>query len=116
MSEIIDQGQSGYAKEISREFFRSVYGYMFGALAISGLLASYFGTEEFYKMYFQTANGGMSPLLWVVILAPLGLGLIIGNAYNRLSFGILLCLFILYSALMGIGLSVLFLHYDLIQL
>ncbi len=113
MNQFYNQSQTGYTKEISREFFRDVYSYMFGALAISGLLASYFGTETFFNTYFKTASGGMSPLLWIVILAPLALGLIIGNAYNRLSYIVLLSLFILYSALMGIGLSVLFLNYDL---
>ena len=54
MSEIIDQQQGALTKEISREFFRNVYGYMFGALAISGILASYCGTPEFFYSNFVT--------------------------------------------------------------
>jgi len=113
MSEIIDQQQGALTKEISREFFRNVYGYMFGALAISGILASYCGTPEFFYSNFVTASGGISPLFWVVALAPIGLGLIIQMAYQRLSFALLLVLFIAYSALMGVSLSVIFLVYDL---
>ena len=113
MSEIIDQQQGALTKEISREFFRNVYGYMFGALAISGILASYCGTPEFFYSNFVNASGGISPLFWVVALAPIGLGLIIQMAYQRLSFALLLVLFIAYSALMGVSLSVIFLVYDL---
>ena len=113
MSEIIDQQQGALTKEISREFFRNVYGYMFGALAISGILASYCGTPDFFYSNFVTESGGISPLFWVVALAPIGLGLIIQMAYQRLSFAFLLVLFIAYSALMGVSLSVIFLVYDL---
>ena len=113
MSEIIDQQQGALTKEISREFFRNVYGYMFGALAISGILASYCGTPEFFSSNFVAASGGISPLFWIVALAPVGLGLVIQMAYQRLSFGLLLVLFIAYSALMGVSLSVIFLVYDL---
>jgi FtsH-binding integral membrane protein len=112
MSEIINQ-ESSYTKEISREFFKNVYSYMFGALAISGILASYCGNEEFFFKYFMTSAGGISPLFYVVAFAPVGLGLLIQMAYQRLSYGVLLTLFIAYSALMGISLSVIFLVYAL---
>ena len=113
MSEIIDQ-QGSYTKEISREFFKNVYSYMFGALAISGILASYCGNEAFFNKYFISQDRiSISPLFWVVALAPLGLGLIIQTAYQRLSYGLLLGLFVLYSALMGVSLSVIFLVYAL---
>lgn len=115
MSNILDREDS-FSKEISREFFRSVYGYMFGALAISGILSFYCGNETFFRTYFMTATGGVSPLFWVVVFAPLALGLIIQTAYLRLSYAVLLLLFIAYSALMGVGLSVLFLNYSLATL
>lgn len=113
MSEIIDQEHSAITKEISREFFRNVYGYMFGALAISGILASYCGTPEFFFSNFITATGEISPLFWVVAIAPIGLGLLIQTAYQKLSYGVLLLLFIAYSALMGVSLSVVFIVYAL---
>jgi len=112
MSEIIDQ-QGSYTKEISREFFKNVYSYMFGALAISGILASYCGNEAFFIKYFMNQDGGISALFWVVAFAPVGLGLLIQTAYQRLSYGLLLGLFVLYSALMGVSLSVIFLVYAL---
>lgn len=107
-----EQQQSGYSKEISREFFRSVYSYMFAALGISGVLAYLCGTPEFFIKYFMTAQRGISPLFYVVAFAPVGLGLIIQSAYRSLSLGVLLALFIGYSALMGISLSSIFLVYS----
>lgn len=111
MNQIIDQ-QEGYTKEVSREFFRSVYGYMFAALGISGIIAYMVGTPEFFVKYFVTAGGGISPLFYVVAFAPVGLGLLIQMAYQRLSLGLLMGLFIAYSALMGLSLGSIFLVYS----
>jgi FtsH-binding integral membrane protein len=111
MNNIIDQHE-GFSKEMTREFFRSVYGYMFSALAISGIIAYLAGTPEFFVKYFMTAEGGISPLFYVVAFAPVGLGLLIQMAYQRLSLGVLLALFMVYSALMGLSLGVIFLVYS----
>jgi FtsH-binding integral membrane protein len=83
---------------------------MFGALGISGIIAYTAGTPEFMNTYF-ISNGSISPLFWVVIFAPVGLGLLIQMAYNKLSLGLLTLLFIAYSALMGLSLSTIFLVY-----
>ena len=122
MNEIIDRSE-GYSKEITREFFRNVYGYMFAALGISGIIAYMVGAGEqivfadgkslpvFFVKYFLTAEGGISPLFYVVAFAPLGLGMLIQMAYRRLSLAVLLALFMLYSVLMGLSLSTIFLVY-----
>ena len=106
------QQQDGFAREASREFFRSVYGYMFGALGVSGLIAYMTGNREFFETYF-VSNNAITPLFWVVALAPLGLGLLIQMAYQRLSLGLLLGLFVAYSALMGLSLGSIFLVYEI---
>ncbi len=112
MNNIIDQSYESYAKELSRDFFKNVYAYMFAALAISGILAYMTGTLEFAFNYFiDHQTGDLKPLYWVCILAPFGLGLVIQLAYNRLSMGLLMLLFIAYSALMGLSLGQLFLVY-----
>lgn len=106
--------QDGYTREISREFFRNVYSYMFGALGISGLIAYTCGTEAFYNEYLiNTATHTFKPILWVVVFAPVVLGLLIQMAYEKLSLGVLLGLFIAYSGLMGLSLSSIFLVYKL---
>lgn len=122
MSQFIYE-RDGYSKEITREFFRSVYTYMFAALAISGIIAYYCGAgnqvrmedgtylPEFYLTYFLKANGGVSPLFYLVMFAPLGLGLLIQWGYRSLSMGVLLAAFVAYSLCMGLTLGTIFMVY-----
>ena len=106
--------QDGYTREISREFFRNVYSYMFGALGISGIIAYTCGTPEFFTQYFLNSTGtGFAPVMWIVVFSPIVLGLVIQWGFQRLSMGMLLGLFIAYSALMGLSLSTIFLVYNL---
>lgn len=106
------QEYDAHAKTMSSEFFRNVYSYMFAALGISGAIAYMCGTPEFVMKYFIT-NGGLTGLFYLVVFAPVGLGLLIQMAYNRLSLPVLLLLFGGYSALMGLSLSTIFLVYDI---
>jgi FtsH-binding integral membrane protein len=121
MNEYYNQDQS-FSQEISRAFFRNVYGYMFAALGISGVLAYVVGGgeqimingTEFPKLfaeYFLSATGGLSLLFYVVAFAPLILGMVIQGAFHRMSLGILMTLFIAYSVLMGLSLSTIFIVY-----
>ena len=94
MSNIFNQENVGYSKSITREFFKNVYAYMFAALSVSGIVAYYTGTPDFFSKYFLNSAGtGLSPLFWVVSFAPVGLGLLIQMAYQRLSLLSLLILF-----------------------
>jgi FtsH-binding integral membrane protein len=114
MTEILNRNQGTLAREISRDFIRSVYTYMVGALAISGIVAFQTGTPEVFAEYFVNAAGtGLSPLFYVIAFAPLGLGLLIQMGYQRLSLGALTALFVVYSALMGLSLGSIFLVYDM---
>jgi uncharacterized protein len=116
MNTILDQNGS-YSKEITRDFFKAVYGYMFGALAISGIIAYMAGTPEFVLKYFMNASGtGPSATFYIVAFAPIGLGLLIQTMYRRLSFGLLLLLFLGYSVLMGLSLSVILLAFSIGQI
>jgi FtsH-binding integral membrane protein len=114
MEELIDNNNS-YSAELSRVFFRNVYTYMFGALGISGILAYMVGTNEymFSQLFFNAEGTGLSPLFWIIAFAPLGIGMLIQWAYERLSMGFLLALFIVYSGLMGLSLSSIFIVYDM---
>lgn len=114
MNTILDNNGT-YSKEITRDFFKTVYGYMFGALAISGIIAYLAGTPEVFAKYFlEVSLNGVKPnmIFYVVMFAPLGLGLLIQMAYRRLSMGVLLLLFLAYSVLMGLSLSTVFLAYS----
>ena len=114
MEELIDNN-SNYSAELSRVFFRNVYTYMFGALGISGILAYMVGTNElmFAQLFLNAAGTGLSPLFWIIAFAPMGIGILIQMAYERLSMGFLLALFILYSGLMGLSLSSIFMVYNM---
>ncbi|NDC28392.1 MAG: hypothetical protein EBZ94_03545, partial [Crocinitomicaceae bacterium] len=108
------EDQSSLSADLARDFFRNVYTYMFGALGISGILAYTVGTNTtYFTSLFISAEGGISPVFWVIAFAPLGIGLLIQWGYNRLSMGVLLALFILYSGLMGLSLSTIFLVYNI---
>ncbi|MFA7274569.1 MAG: Bax inhibitor-1/YccA family protein [Crocinitomicaceae bacterium] len=111
MSNYINQ-HDGFSQEISREFFRSVYSYMVGALAVSGIIAYWAGTPEFFAQYFISASGGIAPLFYVVAFAPMGLGLLIQMGYKRLSLGALMGLYLLFAVLMGLSLGSIFLVYS----
>lgn len=125
LDNIFQQKQYGSdAKAMTSEFFVKVYTYMFIALGISGSIAYLIGTSEkvmaangammpkFFIEYFLTETGGISPLFYVVAFVPVGLGLLIQLAYNRLSMTFLLALFGIYSALMGLSLSTVFIVYS----
>jgi len=108
------ENQSSLSADLARDFFRNVYTYMFGALGISGILAYTVGTNtSYFSSLFISAEGGISPVFWIIAFAPLGIGLLIQLGYNRLSMGVLLALFILYSVLMGLSLSTIFLVYEM---
>lgn len=115
MNQILDQDQS-FSQELSRDFFKSVYSYMFGALAVSGIIAYMAGTGDFALKYFYSVNatGSLSPTLlyYFIVFAPVGLGLLIQMAYRRLSMGVLMLAFLAYSVMMGLSLSVILLIYS----
>lgn len=117
MNQILDQDQS-FSQELSRDFFKSVYTYMFGALAVSGIVAYLSGTPEFVYTHFvsvDAATGSMSPsmLFYLVVFSPIGLALLIQMGYKRLSLGVLLLAFLGYSTLIGLSFSVILLTYTM---
>lgn len=116
MFDILDNSGS-YTKEVTRDFFKNVYMYMFGALAISGIVAYLAASQGFFLKYmvevdYVNQTVSRTPLFWLVTLAPLGLGLVIQMAYRRLSMGVLLVSFLAYAALMGLSLSGILLMYS----
>lgn len=114
MNTIFENSQVQNTSESVKTFFRSVYTYMFAALAISGLIAFRVGNDpELFISYFISATGGFNPLFYVVMFAPIGLTFVIQWGYNKLSMLSLTMLFVLYSGLMGLMLSSIFLVYDI---
>ncbi len=89
-----------------RDYMLRVYNYMASALALTGIVAWVFaGWLETNRAFLH------SPVMWLIILAPLGLVMLMSFGINRLSFAASQGIFWLYSALMGLSLSTVFLAY-----
>ncbi len=113
MNEILDQEYGGYSKEISRDFFRSVYSYMVGALVVSGVVAYLTGTPQFvFEYLINPQTGTYSGLFWLILFAPVGIALLIQWGYQRLSLGVLTLLFGAYSVMIGLMFSVVLMAYS----
>ncbi len=80
---------------VSRTFMSGVFLWMTIALSVTALIS------------------WMTVLGWVVMLAPLGLVLLMGMGFQRLSASSMILVFMLYSVLMGMSLSFIFLVYSL---
>ena len=78
-----------------------VYNYMAAGVGLTGVVA-------FLTYQFTGPELLQSPLMWVLILAPLGLVFFISARINTLSVETARGLFFLYAALVGISLSTIF--------
>jgi FtsH-binding integral membrane protein len=91
-----------------REYMLRIYNYMASALALTGIVAyvaAAGGRDSFIAHIYGT------PLMWVIILAPLGLVMLMSFGANRLSAAATQGIFWLYAALMGLSMSTIFLVY-----
>jgi len=88
-----------------RAHMQRVYGYMAGGLALTGIVAYAAAASGFYQAIAAT------PLIWVVMLAPLGFILVLSFGIQRMSAGMAMVLFWIYAAVMGLSLGGIFLVY-----
>ena len=86
-----------------RQYMVRVYSYMSAGLAISGLVSYVSVSTGFYQQIAGT------PLIWIVMLAPLGMVLLLGFGINRMSIGAAFLAFWAFAALMGLSLAGVFL-------
>src|SRR5690348_1270758 len=96
----------GTAAEVDaglRQYMVRVYSYMAAGLALSGLVAYLAVSTGFYQQIAGT------PLIWIVMLAPLGMVLLLGFGINRMSIGAAFLAFWAFAALMGLSLAGIFL-------
>jgi FtsH-binding integral membrane protein len=94
-----------------KNFMANVFAYMFMALGISALFAYLFATNLSLMQNLINPTGGLSPLGWIVMLAPIGFVLLMSFGYARLSAPVLVLLFVVYSAVTGISFSFILLNY-----
>jgi FtsH-binding integral membrane protein len=88
-----------------RIHMQRVYSYMAGGLALTGIVAYAAAASGFY----QTIAG--TPLIWIVMLAPLGFVLVLSFGIQRISVETAMVLFWIYAAVMGLSLGGIFLVY-----
>ena len=88
-----------------RSYLLQVYNYMAGGLVLTGAVA-YAGAYS--GIYAQIAR---TPLIWLVLLAPLGLVLLLSFRIQRMSLTAAQLSFWAYAALVGLSLSGIFYVY-----
>ena len=89
-----------------REYMLRIYNYMASGLALTGIIA-YLG----YRTDIYTAIAG-SPLIWVVMLAPLGVVFYLSARIHSMSFSSAQTWFWVYAGLVGLSLSGIFYVYS----
>ena len=99
------------SKSVSKSFISNVFSLMFTALIISGFAAAWFATETMKFLIIDSVSKSLTTFGWIATLSPLGLVLIMGAGFQKFSAKSLLGIFLLYSTLTGISLSILFTSY-----
>ncbi|HVI91200.1 MAG TPA: Bax inhibitor-1/YccA family protein [Dongiaceae bacterium] len=97
-----------------RAYMLKVYNYMTGGLVLTGILAYMFGTVPALQdlLYVVTPRGvAMSGLGWIVTFAPLALIFVFSFGIRSMSLGAAQLTFWVFSALMGMSLSSVFMLY-----
>lgn len=99
---------------ITKTFMSNVFSYMASALAITGIIAYWFGTDsELSNILYNVVDGVQRPnmLGYIVMFLPLGFVLLMSFGFQKMSSMTMVLLFIAYSAIMGVSLSTIFLVY-----
>ena len=110
----IERNDDTLSGSIAKSFLANVFTYMAAALAITGIIAYWFGTDTgmLSLMFNNTLEGAKLNLFgYFVMFAPFGLVLLMSFGFQKLSSTALVAIFILYSILMGMSLSTIFLIY-----
>jgi len=86
-----------------RDYMLRIYNYMASGLALTGIVAYVFAQSGMYASLAHT------PVIWLVMLAPLGLVMWLSYGINRMQASTAQALFWVYAALMGVSLASVFL-------
>jgi uncharacterized protein len=86
-----------------REYMLRIYNYMASGLALTGIVAYVFAQSGFYAQVAQT------PLIWLLMLAPLGFVLVMSFGINRMTASTAQLLFWAFAGVMGLSLASIFL-------
>ena len=89
--------------------FKSVYMQMAAALSITGLVAYFLSQSQDFWIFLSNNTS----LIWVVLIAQIALVIWLSARFTRMSMTTATLLFILYSAMMGVTMSTIFMVYTM---
>lgn len=117
MNEYLDKEQDQQvimedSAAMSRSFMANVFSYMVFALALSGVMAWWFGTTEMIE-YIRGPQGGLTGLGWVVLFSPFAFIIAMSAGLQKFSVPVLMAIFLGFATVLGISLSSIFIVYDL---
>jgi FtsH-binding integral membrane protein len=96
----------------SRKFLANVFLWMTAGLALSAFMAyEFFINHELLLMIVNPATGGFTGFGYIALFAPVAFSLVARFGYNKVSYPVMVILFLAYAALIGISFSVLGLIY-----
>ena len=110
-SSVFTKGRAGVYDQVQideglRAYMLKVYNYMGSALLLSGIVAyAVAHTPALMQLIFGT------PLMWVVMLAPLGMVFFLSARIEKMSFTTAQTTFWIFAALMGASLASIFVVY-----
>lgn len=96
----------------SRKYLAKVFAWMFVALGVSAFCAlEFYLTPSLLALIVDPVRGGFTGLGYVALFAPVVFSFVANFGYNRVSYPVMLVLFIAYAACIGVSFSVLGLIY-----
>ncbi len=95
--------------ESASTLMRHVFAWMFAALSITAVTAWFFARSGMISLLYTET--GMSGLGWIVMLSPFVMVIAMSMGLNKMSSTTLSLLLIIYSILMGMSMSYIFLAY-----
>lgn len=101
-------------KTVSKKFFANVFLWMFIALSVSTIAAILVNNTPGIETLIRNPETYKPTMLgYIATFAPLGLVLLMGAGFSRLSYTALLSVFVLFSVLLGVSLSSILIFYQL---
>ena len=91
-----------------RDYMLRIYNYMASGLALTGIVAYVFAYGDADSLYASIAR---TPLIWLVMLAPLGIVMWLSYGLNRMSAPQAQAWFWLFAAVMGVQMASIFLMF-----
>src|SRR5437763_1086898 len=82
-----------------RDYMLRIYNYMASGLALTGIVAYVFAQSGYYQQLAHT------PLIWLVMLAPLGMVIWLSYGINRMQASTAQARFWIFAAVMGLSLA-----------